>query len=296
MNKIALFVISALLVSASVAAEKSTKKKKVEEPSRVVAPAPVAVAVKPWEPTAFGADDAQLPSNYQGLDPIKFLEMFKSKVVSLKKGEFETSEEFTQRTANKDSLLSPISTTDLYAFRITNIPIKYDADAQTYLIGGQFGYACQETYSFGKFKDWVTCKVAPTRRDNDTYTGRNAYGASRAVERTRGHDFALAIVKGSPVLGAAFLQERYLKDRYTFQDRLPVPLEKARDLKDMKVAVLFVGRVIDAKLVEGRGTLVEPKIDSPNDIFIMEEAVPFDLRKVIYYVIQTGEILGQRVY
>jgi len=64
----------------------------------------------------------------------------------------------------------------------------------------------------------------------------------------------------------------------------------------MKIAVLFVGRITDAKIVEGRGTLIEPKIDSPTDIFIMEEAVPFELKKVIYYVIQTGEILGQRVY
>lgn len=114
MNKIALFVISALLASASVAAEKSTEKKKNEELPPVVAPAPAPVAVKPWEPTAFGADDTQLASNYQGVDPVKFFEMFKSKVGSLKKGEFESSEEFAQRTANKDSVLSPINTSNLY--------------------------------------------------------------------------------------------------------------------------------------------------------------------------------------
>lgn len=294
MNKIVLFLISALLASATVAAEKSERKKKVEEAPVVSAPAPAPVAVKPWEPTAFGSGDTQLPSNYQGLDPLKFFEMFKSKVGNLKKGEYETSEEFAQRTTNKDAQLSPISTSDLYAFRIDNIQIKYDADAQTYLIGGQYGYSCRETYSSGKFKGWVTCKVAPTRRDKDTYTGTNAYGASVTVERTRGHDFSLAIVRGSPLFSAAFSPDRYLTDQYTFQDRLPVPIEKARDLKDMKVAVLFVGRVIDAKIVEGRGALVRPKFDLPSDLFIMEEAVPFDLRKVVYYVIQTGEILGQR--
>lgn len=292
---LSLLLIGTLLASVAVAAEKSPKKKRAEGIPVATAPAPKTV-VKPWEPTAFVQDGDRLPPNYSGLDPVKFFEMFKSKVGSLKKGEFETSEEFAQRTSNIDALLSPINTADTYAFRISDISIKYDADAQTYLIGGQYGYSCKETYSFGEFKDWVTCKVSPVSRDNDTYVGSNAYGASLTVERTRGRDFSLAIAKGSAVLSTAFIQERYLKDQYTFQDRLPVPLEKARDLKDMKVAVLFVGRITDAKIVEGRGTLIEPKIDSPTDIFIMEEAVPFVLKKVIYYVIQTGEVLGQTVY
>lgn len=294
-KQLSLLLIGTLLAaSVAVAAEKSSKKKAEVIPA-ATAPAPKTV-VKPWEPTAFDQNADRLPPNYLGLDPVKFFEMFKSKVGSLKKGEFETSEEFTQRTKNSDALLTPINTTDTYAFRISNISVKYDADAQTYLIGGQYGYSCKENYPFGEFKDWVTCKVSPISRENDTYVGSNAYGASRTVERTRGRDFALAIAKGSAVLSAAFTQERYLKDQYSFQDRLPVPLEKARDLKDMKIAVLFVGRITDAKIIEGRGTLIEPKVDSPTDIFIMEEAVPFELKKVIYYVIQTGEILGQRAY
>ena len=294
MNKtqLSLLLIGTLLASVAFAAENSLKKRKKAEDIQVTtAPAPKTV-VKPWEPTAFDQDVGRLPPNYPGLDPVKFFEMFKSKVGSLEKGEFETSEEFTKRTANKDALLSPINTTDTYAFRISDISVKYDADAQTYLIGGQYGYSCKATYSF----DWVTCKVSTVSRDDDTYVGSNAYGASRTVERTRGRDFALAMTKGSAVLSTAFTQERDRKDRLSFQDRLPMPLEKARDLKDMKVAVLFVGRITDAKIVEGRGTTIKPRIDWPINMFIMEEAVPFELKKLIYYVIQTGEILGQRVY
>jgi len=41
-------------------------------------------------------------------------------------------------------------------------------------------------------------------------------------------------------------------------------------------------------------TLLEPTFDSPYDTFIMQEAIPFELKKIIYYVIQTGEILGQK--
>lgn len=299
MNRVAILLICLLTASTVLATEKPQKKKKLEGALVVSAPKTVA---KPWEPTAFIQEGEHLPGDYTGLDPKKFLAMFKSKVEGLRKGEFETSEEFAQRTTNQDALLAPINTSDLYAFRIDNINytdninIKYDADTQAYIIGGSFGYSCEETYSFGKSKDWVTCKVASVSRINDTYTGSNAYGASLPVERTRGGDFALAIPKGSPVLSTVFSQDRYLKNTYIYQDKLSVPLEKARNLKDMKIAVLFVGRVSEAKIVEGRGTRTKPKIDSPNDIFIMEEAVPFDLKKIFYYVIQTGEILGQRVF
>ncbi len=295
-KQFSLLIIGTLLASVSVAAEKSPKKK-AEVISPVTTPAPKTV-VKPWKPTAFDQNADRLPPNYPGIDPVKFFEMFKLKVGNLKKGEFETSEEFTQRTANGDALLSPITTADTYAFRINQISVKYDADAQAYLIGGQDGYTCKETYPFGKFKDWVTCTVSYIWYKNDTYVGSNAYGASRTVERIRGLNFALAIAKSSAVLSATFTQkqERYLKDQYLFQDRLPVPLEKARSLKDMQIAVLFVGRITDAKVIEGQGTLIKPEIDSPTDIFIQQEAVPFELNKVIYYVIQTGEILGQKVY
>jgi len=299
MTKVSLLLISALLVSYSLAAEKSTKRKKVDEPPAVTTPAP-AIPINLWEPTAFNADVDQLPPSYQGLDPIKFLEMFKSKVGSLRKGEFETSEQFAQRTANKDLLLSPISTTDLYAFRISYSYVRYDVDTQTYYFSG-VGDLCGKPDSFvGESSDWITCKVAPTFRHNDTYVGSNAFGASRTVARTRGNDFALAIARDSPVLSTAFKEGPVLsttfKDRYEFKDRLSIPLEKARGLKSKKLAVLFVGRITDAKLVNGRSELIEPRIDLPNDTFISEEAAPFEVKKIIYYVIETGEILGQRTY
>lgn len=135
-TKITLLLIIALLVSVAVACEKSPEKKKADAIVYVVA-APAPTDVKPWEPTA-----DRLPPNYLGIDPVKFFKMFKSKVGNLKKGEFETSKEFAKRTANKDLLLSPINTADLYAFRIADIHIDYNADAQTYLIE----YSCEEAY------------------------------------------------------------------------------------------------------------------------------------------------------
>ncbi len=260
-----------------------------------VARSPKAVTT-PWAPTALPLEGGHLPANYTGLDHRKFLELFRSKVEGLKKGEFETSAEFEQRTANTDILLAPINTSDLYAFRVDNVDIKYDADSQVYEIGSSpLSPFCRETYSIGASKVWVTCKLAVISRQYDRYTGTNAYGASSVVERTIGSDFALAFRKDSPILKLAVFYRRYpIDDRYAFQDKISVPLEKARSLGGSQLTVLFVGRVSDAQVVEGRGRLVEPKLSSPVDILITEDAVPFDLVKIIYYVIQTGEILEQK--
>lgn len=278
--KFILLLIIAFLVSAAVGCEKTPVGSSV---------------VKQWEPTAFTLDADRLPPNYSGIDAVKFYEMFKSKVENIKKGEFETSKEFAKRTANKDLLLSPINTSDFYAFQIPIIRMEYDADAQAY----DYYYSCEETYSFGNSKNWVTCRVAHIERMEDTYVGSNAFGTSRTVERRRGHDFAVAIPKGSVVLRTAFSKDRDLSEYYKLRDRLRVPLEKARNLKDMNIALLFIGRVMDAKIIEGRSDLREPKIDDPlgpRDIYITQDAVPFELKKIVYYVVQTGEILWQRAY
>lgn len=289
MNRIALLLTCLLITSTVFAAEKPHEKKKLKDVPIVSAQKTV---VKPWEPTAFVQDGERLPGGYAGLDPKNFLAMFKSKVDGLKKGEFETSEEFAQRTANKDALLTPINTSDLYAFRIKYyLSIKYDADAQVYSIGSQYGYSCKDALTV---KDWVTCKVDSVSSEEDTYTGSNAYGASLTVTRKRGCFFALAIPKSSSLLRSMFSQERDSQNTYTYQDKISVPLEKARNLKDMEVAVLFVGRVSDTRIVEGFPLLISPTIDSPSDYFITEDAVPFALKKIIYYVVKTGEILGQK--
>lgn len=276
----------AFLVASSTvfATENSEKNSRSASPSKTMAKGKV---IKTWRPTAFSENSERLSRNYKGLNPKLFYEMFQSKISGLKKGEFETSEAFTQRIANKDAVLFPITMTDHYAFGIDNISFTYDADAQAFTIGGY--YYCKKTFD----ENWITCKVASVSREHDSYLGMNAFGASRTIERSQGRDFALAIPNGSPILSTVFSQDSYV---YKYQDKLSMPLEKAKILKYSKISVLFVGRVSDAKIIKGRSTLIEPKIDKPIDIFIEEDAVPFDLHKIIYYVTETGEILDQKSF
>ena len=246
-----------------------------------------------WKPSAFDETAKWLPANYTGINPINFYKMFKGKVDKLEKGKYETSEEFERRIADKDALLAPINTTDLYAFRMEDISAQYDADAKAYRIGVGFSCDGRNTES----SEMLTCKVGSVIKKNSTYTGSNAYGVSRTVKLTKGLDFALAIPKSNPAVSEVLSQESYERHQYNYKDNLPVPLEKARVIKD-EVAVLFVGRVIDARIVYGLGdnNFRNPTLDSPYQKFIKEEAVPFDLKKIIYYVKKTGEMLYEKSF
>ena len=286
MKHIAVFFVCSLLLSFT--CEAATSQKKLT-PSTSIKP-----INKAWLPLSFPQEAERLPVNYSGLDPVKFVQLFKSKVGTLKKDEFETTEQFAQRSANIDLILSPLNSKDLYAFQVQDVEITYNADTQSYTVGASYSYLCQDNYNFGNFKDWTTCKIAEVTRKRDTYKGSNAYGASIIVSRTSGSNLGLAFKKGSTSL-SPFKKDSPYSDRYKYQDTLSVPLDRAKSLKNLTIGILFVGRITDAKLIEGRAILIEPKIDSPSDIFITQDAVPFELNNIIYYVVQTGEILGRKI-
>lgn len=150
----------------------------------------------------------------------------------------------------------------------------------------------------------IACSVLAIEHKNDFYSGSNSYGASTRVTRTRGLDFAVAFPVGHPAFKAGIFTEdqkkyegRYIRSgTYSFSDIVRVPLDKAKRFKGMTIAVLFVGKITDAKKLAAKPIRSIPTMDSPEDIFINIEAAPFDLKKIIYYVIQTGDVIGQVVF
>ncbi len=93
--------------------------------------------------------------------------MLKSKLDGLKKGEFETTEEFKLRTADVENLIKPINTSDLYAFKPHAVHLKkYNPDTQSYLI--DLLCAKNDTYSSSKHKNLVTCFTVAAKIDNST--------------------------------------------------------------------------------------------------------------------------------
>ncbi|MGZ5551157.1 MAG: hypothetical protein ACXW0J_07125 [Nitrososphaeraceae archaeon] len=257
----------------------------------------VEIKAKPWQPIAFSLEGDHLPPNYMGLDPKEFLELFESRINSFKltKDEFETTEEFEKRIANKDAILFPLNTSTLYAFRINSIPVKYDADTQVYVIGNEY-IGCHNANSYyltsDSKDDWYTCKVDTIFNYSDSYTGSNAFGISLPITRTISKEFSLAIKKNR-LFDDVFDSKKY-QDEYIYTDKVFIPIEKARSLRNMSIAVLFVGQINGTQIIQGKGYRKKPTIDSPTEIIDKEYAVPFNLTKVYYYVIESGEIIEQR--
>lgn len=245
------------------------------------------IAPKVWEPAPFTLGSDHLPAGYTGLDPKKFFTLFKAKVHDLEKGEFETTEEFEQRIADKENLLSPIKTSDLYAFRMSgHVSKKYAADTQEYMLG-----SIQSCLTSGRSTpNWVTCEIAEIIHD-ESYVGSNAYGATTTVTRRRGNRLALAIKKDNSLLNSVLVGSY---GYYDYQDRLPVNLEKARKLKNEEFSVLFVGSISHPQIIEGQTVYGAPTIDDPTDVLITVEGIPFNLKAIIVYVSKTGEIIGQK--
>lgn len=277
-----------LLISFNtIATEKVQKKKKVEIAPVISAPEK---AIKPWTPSVFVLDGQTLPKGYEGIEANEFLKLLKSKLDGLKKGEFETSSEFAQRNANSGSLIYPINTTDLYAFQIRDIALKYDADTLSYPLN-EYALTCGDV---GEFPTLVSCRIGNIYHKADTYIASNAYGASLTVNRIRAKNVALAISKSSVMFSDMLIERKYFKHLYHCKGRIDVSIEKARNLKELTIAALIVGNVNEAKIIDGHITLVEPKIETPNDVMVIEEAIPFNVKKVIYYIVETGEILSQK--
>jgi len=249
----------------------------------------------PWTPTPFNTDATQLPPNYKGLDVKRVWLLIKSKAQTFEKGEFETTEEFQQRLSSSARSLSPLSADEEYAFFISSLTPKYNADTQQYEIS-DYGF-CQKTLELGENKGWATCVIGELERKRDEYVGSNAYGAKAHIDRTIGKDFAIAVPTDTGFLFSnLFERDKYSQysSFFNLKTNFSLPLEKARSLQNQKIGVLLVGKFTMAKIIDGRAVLIDPTITKPSDIFITQDAVPFSPSRVVYYVIQTGEILSSQ--
>ncbi len=129
-----------------------------------------------------------------------------------------------------------------------------------------------------------------TRRDK--YTGVNAFGTKVEVRRVIKEDFALAFSDQDPAL--TYFSKRVSGSGYDYFDTIFIPIEKARTLSGSHIGILIVGNVVDTKIIESGGFRMTPTINDPAEILSFNKAIPFKISKIIYYVIETGEILNRR--
>jgi hypothetical protein len=306
MNILKVFLLAMFLALPAAAAERqATKQVIAKQPANAAAE-----VARHWSPTPFPEASDSLPPGYDGIEPKQFLALFMSKVAGIeKKNEYETSTEYERRISNKDAILNPITTSDLYAFKIDQLIYAYNADSKTYNLqpnsyGNHFEINSRYSSIFdNSTSDWFLVEASTLDSQQSQYSASNALGGQFIVTKTENIEFALAIRKSSAVFNnslwskPSWMDDTKVNDYHTLQKLvIPVSIEKARTLgPSSNICVLFVGRILDAKLITTQ-LRYEPKLKRLTDTIHNAFAIPFDLKKIVVYSKTTGEVLSTTVF
>ncbi len=236
---------------------------------------------------AYGENRERLPARYDGVNSKEFFRVFKRNIGSLKKRKSETIDQFRARGADAKTVFRSIGTTKTYAFRIKGLSAQFDAGKQAYVFGGKSRYGCLGS-SF--LEGYITCGISesvPVAKKTDS-AQTNAVAKKTVKARHEVHGLAIPI-------DSSFVRENFKLDRnkFYFVPELGVSPETAGRLKGNRISVLFVGNVLEEKFVNEQGKVALPVRTDRRDATIIEYDVPFRVRKIVYYVYQTGEILKQ---
>lgn len=274
MNKA--FVAFLLLLSFSVLAAEKNKK----------------ILQTHWQPEVYNDTLTKLPPNYKGTNSIKFWSTLKAKESLLDKKDLETTEEYNNRISNIGSAYLPLSKSDQYAFLIAEAKFDYDADNEEYKLSNFDGLKCNRTLSSN---DYMGCIVDTVTSKTTSYKGVNSYGLSLNIKKIRETNFGIAVNNSHPFIKSLGPND-YSIYSHNYNDTFKVGLSKAKLLKNEKLGLLIIGNITEFKTTDGWPHIKEPVIDSPTDVYIDTDAVPFDPKKAVLYVIGTGEILGEKVF
>lgn len=192
----------------------------------------------------------------------------------LKKGEFETTEEY-QNKIDKNFKPKSLEFDKIYAFKMDSILIKYNPDKSRYevitiedpTIGNLFG----KIYMNFNEEDMTIPKnglrISKLNRKTDQYKASNAYGKSMNVIRTRGKDFYISTSKPfSNVYDNALI--------------FPVNIETAKSNAKCEKEVYVFGKLNGKAYINSDydfAALSIPKIDYPLDTRVEKVTVPIDI-------------------
>lgn len=271
------------------APQKATPKKPPIAAKPAVRPAAPPAPPTLWKPVAYPGGSGSLPANYKGEDAYNFFQVFNEAALKIKKDEFETTTAYQARIADVSALIAPIDPNSLYAFKIGTTS-SYDADSQIFTVGYKNAYNCETPAYDLKEGSVFLCTVETHFSPSESYQGQNAYGATVAVKRIRGEKISVTVPRSMMVLADVFSKVDSIGN-YSVIHTIPMPIEQASALRGKHLDVLFVGRIAGPTMVSGRIMSSKPTINDPTDMFVSQNGIPFEPTSVVFYVVETGQIL-----
>lgn len=239
----------------------------------------------------------KLPPNYKGTDIAKLFTSL-AKKAPIKKGEFETSEDYSKK-------IKAVLTDNIYAFKVDADDLltvsmhPYDADAQMLEIDIKTTWVSEHT-----FVDYRASMILKSKRTGfKTYIGSNAFGATTVVKRFEGTQYGIALVNQNE-FGSSNYDNQYniatpLTGVRKIKLGINIPPNKAKTLKN-KIGILLLCKpslfkssalVDDNPLIFERFYYKEPTIDYPEEHSFTRKYINVEVIAIWLYDIHTGKII-----
>lgn len=228
---------------------------------------------------AFDINANNIPQDFKGAE----LRHISAKIreITMPKGETETTSEYKQRVSLISYDPAPSNFDDLYAFKISPAPFDVQENA-TY-------NADKERVSFSFTGALTSGLCSDSRNPKDK--------ADYPIICDIGNGMKLAISKSNKAFGKYLkYQSGYFesdRQRINLEDGFRMPRSKVAEMPPRYESLPNKGLIISALLV---GNLVDKQKNpqSTSGDFLSFEAIPFNLKHIIYYNSKNGEILIKR--
>jgi hypothetical protein len=225
-----------------------------------------------------------LPANFQGHDIETIYKFLQASKGAEPKSEFETTEHYNQRqdASAVQPILGTLTASSIFGFVLSEasafageLSIKYDADdgKMTIILDPQV----KTLYLERDNPEVEIISIKTNEISHDTYTGSNAFGATRLITRSYLESYGVAF---STSLG--------------LDVTIPMPPEEAQ-LTKPNLRVLLVC-TLDKPWIMRDVVSVEPKIDQPVDITNSVGLLKVKVKEIWVFDQKTGAIFKKVSY
>lgn len=219
---------------------------------------------------------------YRGLDVDKFYMLYRDKVNSATKGEFETKSEYENRTRKLKKNIFPFNLNEKYAFCVDGINIAYDADREVFHL--------KNLFLSDKFQNFKVINIYQSKNEKSDYLGTNAFGAKIEVHKIIEEYIGLAIDKNNELYSKIF--SNIIKNIDAFSYEFDVDINTARIFEGKDLSLLFVGSVTGDEAFHFYSILSKPTFNDPIDKTRKIKSIPFILDKIILFNSEDGKIIS----
>lgn len=236
------------------------------------------------------------------VNPQVFLKEVRSKFQELNKDQYETAEEFSERTAVQEQRFR-VEYPHEYVFRSV-ASVKYNADKQVYYSDfsdakcfSRLSYRAPQNknHDIGSDYSKIFCAVGVLSSRERTYSASTRFGVAVDVSSEK-TDYISLMFTNIPLNHPedyGFVRREYASYDLALSNALFVPVQLAKTLRTERLSVLFVGRVVESSIIKHYKNQY-PTLDSPYESHKTYHGIQFHLTQILLCVDRTGEIIARK--